>query len=42
VVVAAVQKEINKESTATVQQSRPEAKIIKTEQVVVADKAVEN
>jgi hypothetical protein len=25
-----------------VQQSRPEAKIIKTEQVVVADKAVEN
>lgn len=40
VVVAAVQKEINKGSTATVQQSRPEAKIIKTEQVVVADKAV--
>ncbi|MFT5254551.1 MAG: cell wall-associated NlpC family hydrolase, partial [Flavobacteriales bacterium] len=37
--LAVVQKEIKKESIATVQ-SRPEAKIIKAEQVVVADKAV--
>jgi cell wall-associated NlpC family hydrolase len=37
--LAVVQKEIKKESIATVQ-SRPEAKIIKVEQVVVADKAV--